>query len=93
MRRPCSPCLKVDECARKKPHGSKSHEAYSVFSRAVPPQGLLKYQTSVARVQQQGNGTQVLQARRECNDSGLQKRIDAWIAEEKKKLERHKNST
>jgi hypothetical protein len=32
-------------------------------------------------------------ARRECNDSGLQKRIDAWIAEEKKKLERDINST
>jgi hypothetical protein len=26
-------------------------------------------------------------ARRECNDSGIQKRIDDWIEEQKKKLE------
>jgi hypothetical protein len=26
-------------------------------------------------------------ARQECNDSGLQKRIDAWIGELKKKLD------
>jgi len=26
-------------------------------------------------------------ARRECNDGGIRKRIDAWIEEQKKKLE------